>query len=53
MRVKYDSYERSKDKTMPGAGHPNETMQHIAGKELAEALSERLKLAIHDDGFTY
>ena len=53
MRVKYDSYERSKDKTMPGAGHPNETMQHIAGKELAEALSERLKLTMHDDGFTY
>ena len=53
LRVKYDSYEKSKDKTMPGAGHPNETMQHIAGKELAEALSNSLNFTLHDDGFSF
>ena len=53
VRMKYDAYEKSKDKTMPGAGHPNETMQHIAGKELATMLRDGYGYAFTDDGFNY
>jgi len=39
VRMTYTAYDLSEDKTLPGEGHPNETMQHIAGKQLAEKLA--------------
>lgn len=53
LRVRYNAKNLSKDKSLPGNGHPNETMQHIAGRELAEILSRVLGKSIIDDGFTY
>ena len=53
IRMKYNAFNLSKDKTLPGAGHPNQTMQHIAGKELANKLSQEFDYQIFDDDFTY
>lgn len=53
LRVKYDALKISKNRLTPCSGHPNEEMQHIAGKELALALKEVLKTEINDDNFTF
>ena len=51
LRMNFKAYLQAKNKTMPGAGHPNEEMQHLAGRELAKMLSEKLGYAFTDDKF--
>lgn len=43
-RFKDDAYTTSKDKTTPGAGHPNQEMQKIAGRELANCIDDVLSI---------
>ena len=38
IRAKYTAYDKAKDKTLPGEGHPNKEMQKLAGLELAEII---------------
>ena len=42
IRAKYAAYEKAKDKTLPGQGHPNEEMQRLAGEELAALIKDNL-----------
>ena len=40
IRAKYTAYDKAKDKTLPGEGHPNKEMQKLAGLELAEIIKK-------------
>jgi|GEM_PF-1181730 len=51
MRVRFTAESVAKDRTLPGAGHPNAEMQRIAGHELARALAERLGVRIDEGDF--
>ena len=50
-RAKYNAYSLAKDRTLPGAGHPNKEMQLIAGHELAKTISDALGITLDDGAF--
>ena len=51
VRAKYNAEALSKDRTYPGAGHPNAEMQMIAGYELAKVIADYLGIEYSDGGF--
>jgi lysophospholipase L1-like esterase len=51
VRAKYDAQSLAKDRTMPGAGHPNAEMQKIAGYELARVIAQELNITLQEDDF--
>lgn len=51
VRAKYEAYTLAKNRTLPGAGHPNAEMQEIAGHELARIIASELNLAIEEGDF--
>lgn len=42
IRATYTAYYDAKDRTMPGEGHPNKEMNQIAGRQLAELITNAL-----------
>lgn len=51
LRFKETGYALAHDRTLPGAGHPNEEMHKIAGHQLASAIASATGLSYDDGGF--
>jgi lysophospholipase L1-like esterase len=51
VRATYEARNLSKDRNMPGAGHPNAEMHKIAGYELARIIADELNITINEGNF--